>query len=167
MQLALIQNEICIREEMLLETVVMLNEAIRRDINDAKANYCMGHTLFAQQNYVGAIEPLRRAVKCTVIINLRGLDDILNDYRAALHRALGLKKKNSRRPLRFRVGDRVSCFCQGGWQQGFVSKLWFREKCWPPEHPSSPYQVLLDEDTEYAGYYIHAPYDDDFCIRAV
>lgn len=68
------------------------------------------------------------------------------------------------RPLRFLAGDRVVCRVEapGGleWEEGFVVGLWYRDCCWPQEHPGAPYEVKLDIGTR-----VFALVDDDSIIR--
>lgn len=69
-------------------------------------------------------------------------------------------------PPRFLEGHRVVCRVEapGGahdWEEGVVVGLWYREPCWPREHPGAPYEVLLD-----IGARVFALADDDRIIRA-
>jgi len=60
--------------------------------------------------------------------------------------------------LRFQVGDRVECNCDG-WRLGTIVKTWYREPGWEEER-AVPYQVKLD-----SGMTIFAPMDQDECVR--
>ena len=53
--------------------------------------------------------------------------------------------------LRFKVGDKVECCFDNGWEKGTVLALWDED---------NPYRVTLD-----GGVDIHAPVDDEHCIR--
>mmetsp|Transcript_74743 Transcript_74743/g.173107 ORF Transcript_74743/g.173107 Transcript_74743/m.173107 type:complete len:450 (+) Transcript_74743:96-1445(+) len=67
---------------------------------------------------------------------------------------------------RFLEGHRVLCRVEapGGtheWEEGVVIGLWYREGCWPAEHPGAPYEVRLD-----IGVHVFALADNDRIIRA-
>jgi len=67
--------------------------------------------------------------------------------------------------IRFLEGDRVLCRVEapGGvcvWEEGVVVGLWYREGCWPQDHPGAPYEVLLD-----LGSRVFALADDDRIVR--
>lgn len=69
-------------------------------------------------------------------------------------------------PTRFLEGHRVICRVDapGGahvWEEGVVLGLWYREGCWPAEHPGAPYEVLLDIGTR-----VFALVDSDRIVRA-
>ncbi|CAK0905370.1 unnamed protein product, partial [Prorocentrum cordatum] len=54
---------------------------------------------------------------------------------------------------RFMEGDRVDVRVDAPgegcvWEEGVVIGLWYRESCWPAEHPGAPYQVRLDIGTQ-------------------
>jgi len=70
--------------------------------------------------------------------------------------------ESSKKPHRFKVGDRVACNTDDGWQEGEVIALDYREDEWPKTSKPAPYQVLLDE-----GKKVYAPRDDDELIVAV
>jgi G3E family GTPase len=66
-------------------------------------------------------------------------------------------------PYRFAVGKRVECLTgQDEWTPGTVTAQYYREEEWDPEC-FSPYQIELDDRSGR----IHAPADDDRCIRAL
>eukprot|EP00555_Chaetoceros_dichaeta_P001793 CAMPEP_0198279060 /NCGR_PEP_ID=MMETSP1447-20131203/66717_1 /TAXON_ID=420782 /ORGANISM="Chaetoceros dichaeta, Strain CCMP1751" /LENGTH=156 /DNA_ID=CAMNT_0043974191 /DNA_START=933 /DNA_END=1403 /DNA_ORIENTATION=- len=144
----------------------MLEIAIQRCSYDCKANYTLGIIRILLKNCTEAISPLRQAVKHNTLLDLSD-DGISEDYKEALYKALASDDVDDlKSDLRFRVGDQVECNVDEGWRKGIVSKLWFRELIWSSEHPSVPYQVLLDDD-EYVNNFVQAPYDDDQCIRKV
>lgn len=63
-----------------------------------------------------------------------------------------LKHIKQQQQLRFKEGDRVLCriLTPGSsyeWEEGTVVDLWYREECWPEDHPGAPYEVLLDLET--------------------
>jgi hypothetical protein len=61
-------------------------------------------------------------------------------------------KTNSRYPtLRFKVGDRVSCYMDCKWRPGKIVQTWYREDGFNDDH-AAPYQVLLD-----TGGFIYSP----------
>ena len=61
------------------------------------------------------------------------------------------------------VGKRVECLTgQDEWTPGTVIAQYYREEEWDPEC-FSPYQIELDDRSGR----IHAPADDDRCIRAL
>merc|ERR1711904_147711 len=67
--------------------------------------------------------------------------------------------------LRFEEGEQVSCRVEelGGsyvWEEGIVVGLWYREHCWPDEHPGAPYEIMLD-----VGLRVFALVDHDRIIR--
>jgi len=67
--------------------------------------------------------------------------------------------------LRFLEGDRVLARVEnpGGkcdWEEGVVIGLWYREPCWPSDHPGAPYEVQLDIGTR-----LFALADSDRIIR--
>lgn len=73
--------------------------------------------------------------------------------------------KISRPELRFKEGDRVMCRIQipGGmceWEEGVIVDIWYREECWPDNHPGAPYEVKLD-----IGSHVFALVDHDRIIR--
>ena len=63
-------------------------------------------------------------------------------------------------PLRFDIGQRVECYIDEGWQEGFVVGLYYREFEWP-QNLVVPYQVLLRDHDRL----IYAPIDEDHTIR--
>jgi len=66
--------------------------------------------------------------------------------------------------LRFTEGDEVLCRVQspGGitWEEGTVVDVWYREDCWPDNHPGAPYEVKL-----LIGLSVFALVDHDRIIR--
>ena len=148
--------------------------AVEQDPEDAKGHYCLAQCRLLANNPAAAVSPAHIAVR---LARRRGGADadsvrILRDYEETLAiaearlatpstaTALGVQ-------LRFRVGDRVECRVGPDgedWRAGAVSQLWFREASWSAQKPSSPYQILLDDD-EWDDNYIHAPADDDQLIR--
>jgi len=69
------------------------------------------------------------------------------------------------KPLRFLEGDRVVCRVEAPgnsceWEEGVVIGLWYRETCFPRQHPGAPYEVKLD-----IGSRVYALVDDDRIIR--
>lgn len=77
----------------------------------------------------------------------------------------GQVNTSSGQELRFKEGDRVFCRVEspGGkyeWEDGCVVDLWYREDCWPNNHPGAPYEVLLSMGTR-----VFALVDHDRIIR--
>jgi len=68
-------------------------------------------------------------------------------------------QEKKRKQLRFALGDKVVCNTGGGWQQGEVVKLMYRDEMMPPGMVA-PYQVKLS-----SGGLIYAPSDSDDLIR--
>eukprot|EP00747_Dinoflagellata_sp_TGD_P182679 gnl/TRDRNA2_/TRDRNA2_37021_c0_seq2.p1 gnl/TRDRNA2_/TRDRNA2_37021_c0~~gnl/TRDRNA2_/TRDRNA2_37021_c0_seq2.p1 ORF type:complete len:418 (-),score=57.88 gnl/TRDRNA2_/TRDRNA2_37021_c0_seq2:696-1949(-) len=67
-------------------------------------------------------------------------------------------------PLRFAVGDRVSCSVgKQHWATGTVVKLNYREPDWPAER-TVPYQVRLDPG--FGGISVFSPADTARCVRS-
>mmetsp|Transcript_636 Transcript_636/g.2103 ORF Transcript_636/g.2103 Transcript_636/m.2103 type:complete len:424 (-) Transcript_636:180-1451(-) len=69
------------------------------------------------------------------------------------------KIANKRKSLRFKVGDVVECNANGGWQEGKVVNLMYRDEYMIPGMVA-PYQVELNN-----GDLIYAPADIDKVIR--
>jgi len=70
-----------------------------------------------------------------------------------------------RAPCRFLEGDRVKCRVENpgpsyGWEEGVVVGLWYREACWPQDHPGAPYEIRTD-----IGQRLFALADDDHIVR--
>ena len=69
-------------------------------------------------------------------------------------------------PLRFAVGDLVVARVAGGWEEGHVMGLHWRDAEWLAGRSDAPYQIkLLDGDRFPAP--IYAPVDSDDCVRRV
>jgi G3E family GTPase len=66
----------------------------------------------------------------------------------------------SKKELRFKVGERVECNT-GQWTPGTIVGLWWRDPNWPAGK-TVPYQIKLDY-----GPTIFAPQDSDMCIRKI
>jgi len=69
------------------------------------------------------------------------------------------------KPTRFLEGHRVICRVEepgGGcsWEEGVVTGLWYRERCWPAAHPGAPYEVKLD-----IGRIVFSLVDNDRIVR--
>lgn len=64
--------------------------------------------------------------------------------------------------LRFKLGERVSCFVGGsdGWLDGTVIEQWYGQEADFENDHVVPYQIQLD-----IGQQIYAPADDDECIK--
>lgn len=68
--------------------------------------------------------------------------------------------------LRFLEGDRVICRVGAPgnatcWEEGVVVGTWYREGCWPEDHPGAPYEIVLD-----LGMRVFALIDNDRIVRA-
>lgn len=68
-------------------------------------------------------------------------------------------------PTRFMEGHRVRCRVEAvgdtcSWEEGVIIGLWYRERCWPSDHPGAPYEVRLD-----IGVNVFALADHDRIIR--
>lgn len=67
--------------------------------------------------------------------------------------------------LRFMEGDRVICRVSAPgnatcWEEGVVVGTWYREGCWPEDHPGAPYEICLD-----LGLIVFALVDHDRIVR--
>ena len=60
--------------------------------------------------------------------------------------------------LTYKVGDKVKCKT-GGWGEGIVTQLWYREDLWETGR-YAPYQVLLE-----SGDVILVPRDSNFFVK--
>ena len=69
-------------------------------------------------------------------------------------------KNSMKKDLRFCVGDRVECSCNGGNLPGTIIKTWYGGESLFEDGHTVPYQVQLDR-----GDIIFAPMDIDICIR--
>jgi len=88
-------------------------------------------------------------------------DDEMVEYRARWADETAVIARETG-PLRFKIGDRVTCNTgPGRWARGFVAALYYREYDWPSER-WAPYRIELDDDT-----FIWAPSDVRGCIRTV
>eukprot|EP00956_Cyclotella_meneghiniana_P023015 scaffold44152_cov36-Cyclotella_meneghiniana.AAC.1 len=69
-------------------------------------------------------------------------------------------KNSMKKHLRFGLGDRVECSCEGFELPGTIMKTWYGGESDFEDGHAVPYQIQLDR-----GELIFAPIDDDMCIR--
>lgn len=69
--------------------------------------------------------------------------------------------ENKIKALRFRLGDKVECMTNDGWEQGKIVNIMWRDEESMPAGMAMPYQIKLAD-----GTLIYAPFDDDEIIRA-
>jgi len=97
-------------------------------------------------------------------------------FKTAREKSRCTSKRISLTPkLRFKEGDHVLCRveaphhhhnhhhhedCSPVWEEGIIVELWYREACWPDEHPGAPYEVQLA-----LGMRVFALADNDRIIR--
>lgn len=155
-------NSLTDANEPRLDVVFQLGSRVECNLGDVEKRWFPGTVVFVNKNWVKGSTNTGRTTAPYIIRYDYGKEKVFygsnDDIRAS--DVAAPKDETNQTGLRFKIGDRVECSMDGGYQTGTVIKLWYSGESNFEGDYAVPYQVELDDQSK-----IYAPIDEDCCIR--